>query len=109
VCAIVLGTFACGDALRQDELDCEEAVSYLDGCCPGFQASSTLRCEYIDNGGCAAPTLPGISEDQSACIRSKSCATLQQTGVCARAAMVQVNAGQTSTPGSVPAPITVCP
>lgn len=84
--------FACGDALRQDELDCEEAVSQLQHCCPNFD-SSRISCVYVDNSadGCNAtpPTLPDISESQSACIRKQSCQQLITSGACSRAAQVE--------------------
>jgi hypothetical protein len=72
--------FACGDALQQDELDCEEAVSYLEGCCAG---SDTRAVRCIDDG-CSGHH-PDISEPQSACIRAESCQELVATGVCQRA------------------------
>jgi hypothetical protein len=72
--------FACGDALQQDELDCEEAVSYLEGCCPGFDTRA-VHCVY---DGCSDQH-PDISEPQSACIRAESCQELATTGVCQRA------------------------
>jgi hypothetical protein len=74
--------FACGQALRQDELDCEEAVSYLTRCCPGF-AGVGVQCIYDE--GCDTGQEPEIAEDTSACIRSRSCAELVSSGVCARA------------------------
>ncbi len=74
--------FACGDPLLQVELDCEEAVSVLEGCCPGF-AGSQLQCQY--NSDCSQTTYPAISQDQSACIRGESCDELKSTGVCDRA------------------------
>jgi hypothetical protein len=79
---VVVGAFACGDSLRQDELDCEEAVSYLNGCCPGFQATSNLQC--VHGEGCGNTTFPAISQDLSTCIRSESCQDLVATGVCSR-------------------------
>lgn len=74
--------FACGDPLLQVELDCEEAVSVLEKCCPGF-AGSELQCVYTSN--CAGTTNPAIPEDQSACIRGESCDELKSTDVCGRA------------------------
>ena len=102
--AIVVGTFACGDGLRQDELDCEEAVSHLDECCPGFQATSRIQCMY-DDQGCGNVTEPAIPEDVSSCIRNESCEELATAGgVCDR-----VTAAQASiTPGG-PLTSAVCP
>jgi hypothetical protein len=84
--------FACGDALQQDELDCEEAVSYLEGCCAGFDTRS-LRC--VDDG-CGGQQ-PDISESQSACIRARSCEELVASGVCQRAQQALPGSGGTST------------
>jgi hypothetical protein len=90
--------FACGDALQQDELDCEEAVSRLEGCCPGFNTVG-LRC--IDQQSCDTSEYPDISEQQSACIRAESCQELVATGVCERA--------QNALPGSGGNSTRVCP
>ena len=95
--AAVALVFACGDALQQDELDCEEAVSYLEGCCPGFDTRA-LRC--VDDG--CGGNRPDISEAQSACIRAESCQELVGTGVCQRAQ--QAVAASTDQ-----APTQVCP
>jgi hypothetical protein len=96
--AAVALLFACGDALQQDELDCEEAVSHLEGCCRGFN-SSGLRC--VDKQGCDSSEYPDISEQQSACIRAESCQELVATGVCERA--------QNALPGSGGRSSQVCP
>jgi len=98
--------FACGNPLQQNELDCEEAVSVLEGCCPGFQ-SSQLQCIYNDQG-CAGTTYPAISEDDSTCIRGESCAQLVSTGVCTRAqsARAYTLGGTYNTTSQPPA---VCP
>ena len=74
--------FACGDALQQDELDCEEAVSHLQDCCRGL-ATSGVRC--VDHQGCDYSEYPDISEQQSACIRAESCQELVANGVCQHA------------------------
>jgi len=71
---------ACGD-MRQDELDCEEAVSHLQECCPGFTGNN-VECTYVS--GCAGTTYPEISYDQSRCIRGESCDALVRSGVCER-------------------------
>jgi hypothetical protein len=83
--------FACGDALQQDELDCEEAVSYLEGCCPGFDTRG-LKC--IDDG-CGGHS-PDISEPQSACIRAERCQALVASGVCRRAEQALPGSGGSS-------------
>jgi hypothetical protein len=90
--AAVALVFACGDALQQDELDCEEAVSYLEGCCPGFDTRG-LSC--VDNG-CGGHN-PDISEPQSACIRAEGCHELVASGVCERAQQALPGSNGTST------------
>ncbi|HEY8092061.1 MAG TPA: hypothetical protein VIF09_29570 [Polyangiaceae bacterium] len=74
--------FACAD-LREDELDCEEAVSVLEHCCSGFP-SSNVSCVY-ESEGCST-VYPDIPLAESKCIRSESCESLVSSGVCARAA-----------------------
>jgi hypothetical protein len=78
---VLVVLFACGD-MRQDELDCEEAVSHLQSCCPGFD-SSGIQCIYV--AGCEDSTLPDISIQQSQCIRGEDCSRLVTTAVCTRA------------------------
>ena len=93
---------ACGD-MRQDELDCEEAVSHLQYCCPGLTASNI---ECVDDSGCGSPTSPAISIGQSRCIRDEDCRTLVRSGVCERA-----DAVPPGTHGRSPTddPASVCP
>jgi hypothetical protein len=79
--AIVL-LFACGDRLRQEELDCEEAVSHLTDCCAGFGAQ---RVQCIFEPGCESGREPDILQSDSSCIRARSCSELASTGVCERA------------------------
>ena len=79
--AVVLVPLACGD-MRQDELDCEEAVSHLQECCPSFN-SRNIECLYVS--GCETSTYPAISIQQSQCIRSEACTALVASGVCNRA------------------------
>jgi hypothetical protein len=74
--------FACGDAPRQDELDCEEAVAYLEECCPNFP-SSRISCVYQETSGCES-TGPDISIAESRCVRQKSCSELVRAGICQR-------------------------
>jgi hypothetical protein len=90
IAGIIALAFACGDALRQDELDCEEAVSHLQECCPNFDSRS-IACVYDDNGnqGCNPPTLPDISSSQSQCIRNAKCDAVVASGICARAAQIR--------------------
>ncbi len=81
--AIAIGftlILACGDELSQEELDCEEAVAYLEDCCPGF-SGSRLSCAY--GAGCSSAG-PAIHSDESQCLRAQSCSTLLKRGVCQR-------------------------
>jgi hypothetical protein len=83
VVALGIGVlFAC-DPLSADELDCEEAVSVLEHCCPGF-VGSALSCVETQQG-CSGGTTPALSTQDSACIRGESCAELVSTSVCTRA------------------------
>ena len=77
----VLLFLSCGDTLRNDELDCEEAVSHLEHCCPGFD-SSGVSCVWQSHG-CDGSTVE-IDSAQSQCIRNRSCAELVASGVCDR-------------------------
>ncbi len=82
----VVVMFACGD-MRQDELDCELAVSRLQECCPGLD-TSPIHCMYVEDcGGSEPDTYPAVDIPQSACIRGESCTTLVSTGVCKRVAV----------------------
>ena len=101
--------FACGGPLRQDELDCEEAVAVLEGCCPGF-VGSLLECQYTSD--CGGTRYPAIPEDQASCIRRESCDELKSTGVCQRAQEAR-EYGTTTSASSANAisasPAQVCP
>jgi hypothetical protein len=80
--SLVIGlVFACG--IRADELNCEEAVAYLQSCCPGLQTSN-IDCTYVAPQGCGSAVLPEISGSESQCIRAESCGGLQASGVCDR-------------------------
>jgi hypothetical protein len=78
VAACVATVFAC-TAPREDELECEEAVSRLSHCCPGFD-STRYRCIYT--AGCHSDTQPDISVENARCIRRESCAALVTSGAC---------------------------
>jgi hypothetical protein len=68
--------------IRQDEFDCENAVSHLEQCCPDFPAG-TVDCTY--SGGCM-PTGPVFNTAESDCIRGSSCSSLRAGGACDLAA-----------------------
>lgn len=66
--------------LRQDEVECEEAIATLLDCCPAFDRN-TLSCTYTD--GCGI-TYPDLTPGESECIFDKSCSELRARGICER-------------------------
>jgi hypothetical protein len=67
--------------LREDELQCEEAVAHLMECCDDFNASE-VRCIY-ERGDCGSETVhPDLSVEQSRTIRRLSCAEVRARGLC---------------------------
>jgi hypothetical protein len=72
-------TLMASGGLREDEVDCEQAVAHLDECCPGFTWASSLRCEY--DGGCA-PNTPGLTVEESNCVAAMSCDELVARDLC---------------------------
>src|SRR5262245_26564362 len=76
--AIVL---SCG-SIPDDELTCEEAVSHLIDCCPGFDPR---RMPCVRSDGCGSDqTKPSFSESSSRCMLAKSCEDLRSGGTCDR-------------------------
>jgi hypothetical protein len=75
---------------RPDVLACENAVSHLQECCPGFVAGA-IRCvnyDYTDSGCDTSTTYtesPTFDEAQASCIEHMDCGTLVSSGVCKRA------------------------
>jgi hypothetical protein len=67
-----------GGGLREDELECEEAVAHLQDCCPGF-ADATLQCVHSDY---CTHTEPALFIDESTCILARSCDEVIQSGIC---------------------------
>ncbi len=86
VAALRCFVFACDD-LRQDELDCEEAVAQLQHCCKGLDVRQ-IACEYVPSSCEASPTYPDISIQESHCVRDQDCDSLVSSGVCQRAAQI---------------------
>jgi hypothetical protein len=90
LCAALLlqVALACG-GIREDELSCEDATAHLAACCPGL-AAAQISCTYVppQSDGCygTPANYPGIGIAASTCIREESCAQLQSSGVCDRAA-----------------------
>lgn len=98
VCVLGVSTLVAGGGLRQDELDCENAVSYLQGCCPGF-TGGTVACVHDDGCGTVTDTALSISESQ--CIVAETCDQILSSGICDRvtnlASPTQDSADDTST------------
>ncbi len=86
---------------RPDVFACEEAVSQLASCCPGFNPKA-IRCVHLDyeDTGCDTATsyyeTPAIDQIESACILHMSCDQLVANGVCTRAQAVKPERGSTS-------------
>jgi hypothetical protein len=78
IACLGLSTLIAGGGLRQDELDCEQAVAHLKECCPDF-VGATIACEFSD--GCGT-TDPALSIDESHCILALECAALVKSGIC---------------------------
>src|SRR5262245_44560823 len=77
---LVAVVLSCG-SIPDDELTCEEAVSRLIDCCPGFDPR---RMPCVRSDGCGNDqTKPSFSEDSSRCILGKTCDDLR-AGTCER-------------------------
>jgi hypothetical protein len=81
VLLVVDATMACA-GIRQDEYLCENAVSHLTQCCPGFPANQ-VDCTYVPAQGCESHEVdPQIGPSTAECILHKGCADLQAEGSC---------------------------
>jgi hypothetical protein len=70
-----------GDAIRRDELACEEAYAKIEHCC-GVRPTQ-LSCDYV--AGCGTPpNLPDVSEPLSARLLRLDCDELVSEGWCTR-------------------------
>jgi len=85
------GDYSNYDDLTEAVLSCEEAVSALAECCPGFDRHG-VRCvdHRYRRTGCEGQVeegheLPSIGVASSRCIREASCAELASSDTCARA------------------------
>jgi hypothetical protein len=105
VCILGLSTLVADGGLTQEQLDCEEAVSYLQGCCPGFQASETVNCE--SDQGCGTSIAPALSITESQCIVGLSCSDVVNRGICDR--VVNLSSPTTTTDGTTGSHPPVCP
>lgn len=84
--AAVVALYACG-TMREDEQYCEEAVSRLVGCCPGFDLTQ-ISCQYSEGCTGSNDQFPALTIEESECIRDRSCDQLR-AGICARAQMAR--------------------
>jgi hypothetical protein len=102
--ALVGVVLAC-TGLRDDELQCEDAVGHLEQCCPTYVPGNIVCLEPSD---CEDEnrSYPLLSITDSTCIRGESCAELQSSGVCDRAKAFQ---SEYSFPGGDAARRGVCP
>jgi hypothetical protein len=75
---IAVQTLTCG--ATEGELQCEEGVSHLAQCCPGFVASR-VSCEL---GTTCSGLYPRLSRAESQCIEAMDCDTLIRNDVCGR-------------------------
>ena len=85
-----MGSIRC-EQLREDEVECEEAVAHLLACCEGssFSEVSCLyvkECVLVSGGGCEPehydPCFPDIGSRTSRCLRDLSCTEIRDRGGC---------------------------
>ena len=97
VCALLACRFGSYDDsevddsdMRADVVECEDAISRLQRCCPGFEGEPIV-CRYYfeNNSGCTSQSTrrewPAISTSESRCIRETSCRDMIDRKICARA------------------------
>lgn len=66
--------------LREDQFECEQAVSHLIDCCPASFDPTQVDCEY--DPGCGTPSYPSLPVDRSKCIEQLTCGQIQAAGLC---------------------------
>lgn len=76
--------------MRADVVECEDAVSKLQRCCPGFDGEPiTCRYYFENNSGCGSSSTrrewPAIDLRESECIRNTDCAAMVDLRICERA------------------------
>jgi hypothetical protein len=67
--------------LREDEVQCEEALAHLEACC-GDAYDSNLSCKYVDNGSCNRDTYPDLAAQESRVLEDDSCSVVVAAGYC---------------------------
>jgi hypothetical protein len=81
VAYFVTSASSCG--IREDELQCEETVAHLQGCCPGYDPFlHDIDCTYKPPGPCVSEELPSVGRGTARCIRDLSCAAIRAEGLC---------------------------
>jgi hypothetical protein len=90
---------------RADVIECEDALSRLEQCCPGFDPTPVLCNFYWDKStGCGSTTTeseePAFTRDESDCIREMSCDQLVTNKVCERGQAARAYERNTTTTSS---------
>lgn len=93
------------DNFRADVIECEDALSRLERCCPSFDSGPVLCNYYYDySSGCSTTTTdstePAITTAESSCIRDTACDALVANKVCERAQAARAYTRKTSTSSS---------
>jgi len=94
---VVIMAVPATQCLREDEVDCEEAVKYMLDCCPGFNRNS-VQCVYSDICGI---TYPDLTPSESRCILDASCHELASNKICARVSARGADAADPETPSGL--------
>lgn len=82
--ALALSAFASfgfSGGLREDELECEQAVAHLADCCPDLDPAE-ISCTYVE--GCDSSELTTFSVSESQCIEDLGCDDIRARDLCAR-------------------------
>jgi hypothetical protein len=76
---VILGASSLGtQCMREDEVECEEAVASLADCCQGFDITK-VDCHYTS--GCGE-SFPDLTPADSECILDKSCSEILAQDIC---------------------------
>lgn len=88
VFGIIINLGVSCNGFREDEIECEQAISHIQACCPGFRAKE-IDCSYSDRIDCndnvTGAEYPALSIEDSECLQNKTCAQLIDNGDCTRA------------------------
>ena len=91
-----------GNNFREDVIECEDALSRLERCCPSFDATPVLcNFTYDKSSGCGTTSTssvkPAFTTAESTCIRGRSCEELITHNVCERAQLARAYTTTTTT------------